>query len=123
MFLSTAPRSTHEKALYSLTEHLAYNNDDTMDDVGEAWYKKYGLFETDYYEYFPDHLRPTDRAFIFAGTGGSSTLHVDAYNWTGWNGAFVVRPPPKPVVPLAALLPGLPHASLERCRLLPFCAS
>ena len=93
MFLSTAPRSTHEKALYSLTEHLAYNNDDTMDDVGEVWYKKYGLFETDYYEYFPDHLRPTDRAFIFAGTGGSSTLHVDAYNWTGWNGAFVVRLP------------------------------
>ena len=115
MFLSTAPRSTHEKALYSLTEHLAYNNDDTMDDVGEVWYKKYGLFETDYYEYFPDHLRPTDRAFIFAGTGGSSNLHVDAYNWTGWNGAFVVRPPNpwsrgpvcRPVARLAACLAAL----------------
>jgi len=82
-FLSTVPHSSHEKALYSLTENLAYANGETMEDVGEVWWKHFDLFDEDFFDAFPRDLRPTDRAFIFAGKGGASSLHVDSYNWTG----------------------------------------
>jgi hypothetical protein len=88
-FLSTVPQSSHDKALYSLTEHLAYAHGETMEDIGDVWWKHYDLFADDFFQLFPTELRPTDRAFIFAGKGGSSSLHVDSYNWTGWNGNFI----------------------------------
>jgi hypothetical protein len=43
------------------------------------------------FQAFPAALRPTDRAFVFGGKGATSSLHVDAYNWTGWNAGFIVR--------------------------------
>jgi hypothetical protein len=82
-FLSMMPQSSHDKALYSLTENLAYANGETMEDIGEVWWKHFDLFDEDWFQWFPPDLRPTDRAFIFAGKGGFSGLHVDSYNWTG----------------------------------------
>ena len=82
-FLSMMPKSSHDKALYSLTENLAYANGETMEDIGEVWWKHFDLFDEDWFQWFPPALRPTDRAFIFAGKGGFSGLHVDSYNWTG----------------------------------------
>jgi hypothetical protein len=37
----------------------------------------------DLFDLFPKELRPTNRAAIIGGVGGVSSLHADAYNWTG----------------------------------------
>lgn len=41
--------------------------------------------QEDWFEEFPEHLRPSKICLVLGGLGARSELHLDPLSWTGWN--------------------------------------
>jgi len=89
-FLTNLHRSTHANAFYTLTEDFLYGSRaaELHAAVGSI-----PLLQgnKDLFGLFPADLQPQNRAFVLGGLGSVSSLHVDAYNWTGWNALLAGR--------------------------------
>jgi hypothetical protein len=77
---SILEESTHEESWYFMNEDILAED--------KLLNKKFSLperlFGFDLFNYFPEEIRPKT-ALIVGGTGSRSFLHVDPYEWTGWN--------------------------------------
>lgn len=80
------PRSRRGQAFYWLDEWVLQ----AIPDLGSAVEGSPKLLESccsgaaNFLDLFPDGSRPPD-ALVIGGRGATSSLHVDAYNWTGWH--------------------------------------
>lgn len=74
--------SNHEDNVYMMNEDilkaLKFPNSAELFKLPEH------LFGIDYFKYFPENIRPKV-ALIIGGEGARSFLHVDPYEWCGWN--------------------------------------
>lgn len=111
--------------LKSLSQHSASIHDESMYLMNEKILKKTsivdqqlklpGAFGIDYFQYFPSKIRPKS-ALIIGGVGARSFLHVDPYNWTGWNYLLEGRklwtflPPKRELYPLLNAYQKIPDA-------------
>merc|ERR1712166_589997 len=87
--LAEAADSTPEDTVMTIDENFVYRN-----RVINKEFVLPKLFATDYFRtpgWFHNAegevklIRPTNRALCIGGHGAVSDLHVDLYNWTGWN--------------------------------------
>ena len=78
--------SNHDESWYLMDEDLLQVDD----HLAKQLQLPRRLFDKDLFKYFPDEIRPKS-AIIIGGEGARSFLHVDPYEWTGWNYLFEGR--------------------------------
>lgn len=77
-------KSTHEEAWYLLNEKLL--EDAQNRKIKDPFRLPPSLFgKLDYFDLFPQRIRPKKHCLILGGTGARSFLHVDPFEWTGVN--------------------------------------
>ena len=77
--------STHDDAFFAFCEGLlpcSVPGSDVLSRKLEAVRDAPFPCAQSWFDFFPQHLRPTD-AVIIAGAGASSTFHRDPFEWTG----------------------------------------
>eukprot|EP00930_Biecheleria_cincta_P006062 TRINITY_DN10703_c0_g2_i1.p1 TRINITY_DN10703_c0_g2~~TRINITY_DN10703_c0_g2_i1.p1 ORF type:complete len:399 (+),score=72.30 TRINITY_DN10703_c0_g2_i1:68-1264(+) len=80
-FLAMLEQSKHGQALYWMDEWVLQ----TLPGMAAEVQPPPRLLRGEnFLELFPDGSRPPD-ALVVGGRGSTSSLHVDAYNWTGWH--------------------------------------
>jgi len=88
-FVSHLHESTHENAFYAVMEDLLFRKEPGAEELLNMLGRgKIPLFEEDggnLFKLFPEALQPPSRALVLGGQGAKSSVHVDPYNWTGWN--------------------------------------
>jgi len=73
--------SSHCDSCFAFCEGLLQSSSklsDALMNIREAPFSNH----ENWFDYFPSKIRPTD-AIILAGTGATSTLHRDPFEWTG----------------------------------------
>ena len=78
--------SSHENNAWMLNEDIISAVAELEREIGPSPSE----FGDNWFEYFPVEMRD-GIALVIGGTGGASSLHADAYNWTGWNVLFKGR--------------------------------
>ena len=76
-------QSRHEWAVYTNSESILYKHPSLAKDMGSIALFPEG--KDDLFTLFPPEIKPPGRAFLIGGLGSHTGLHVDNYNWTGWN--------------------------------------
>eukprot|EP01038_Epipyxis_sp_PR26KG_P011706 gene11706-15671_t len=71
--------SDHSNSLYMMDENLLQKFNES-----ETWKLNKNLFEENLFDIFPKSIRP-NAALIIGGEGSRSFLHIDPFEWTGWN--------------------------------------
>jgi len=75
--------STHEESWYMMDEQILVDDGILLSELKLPKH----LFGFDLFSYFPKKIRPKS-ALIIGGEGARSFLHIDPYEWTGWNYLF-----------------------------------
>jgi len=79
-FIEACGSSTHNESFYLMHESLLEDTPHLL----ESFQLPRNLFGENYFEHFPNGIRPK-AAIIIGGAGARSFLHADPYEWTGWN--------------------------------------
>lgn len=101
-----ADNSDHDDYVYFMNEDVL-NSGACADLVEPVFRLPAALATEDYFQYFPPTIRPK-MALVIGGAGARSFLHVDPFEWTGWNHLLEGRklwtflPPLAPRLPLRA---------------------
>ena len=80
-FLECVFESTYDSAFFLFDENLMTAHADLRSKV--ALPESY--FGYNYFETFPEDLRPKDSCLVVGGEGARSTLHADPFDWMGTN--------------------------------------
>jgi len=79
---SLAENSDHDDSIYMMDEYILNRGHNSTNPMKLHLLTE--LFGDDLFQYFPERIRPKE-ALIVGGVGARSFLHVDPFEWTGWN--------------------------------------
>lgn len=77
------PRSSHEDPRFLFDEDFLARKPAQAARLSERLSLPKRLFGENWFEHFPEHLRPAPCCIVGAGIGARSTLHRDPFEWTG----------------------------------------
>ncbi|CAK0850926.1 unnamed protein product [Prorocentrum cordatum] len=77
------PRSSHEDPRFLFDEDFLARKPAQAACLSDRLSLPRRLFGENWFDHFPDHLRPAPCCIVGAGIGARSTLHRDPFEWTG----------------------------------------